>query len=78
MDFETKSRAKDKANRMKDKYGFPPYLLNNTKIVSEYDGLVLKDNDDFWGYTWTINEWAIQNHNKKLRKPVDKVSFPQL
>jgi len=76
MDVETKSRAKDKANRMKDKYGFPPYLLNNTKIVSEYDGLVLKETDDFWGYTWAINEWAIENHNKKLRKPVDKVNFP--
>ena len=74
MDIDTKARAKDKANKMKDKYGFPPYLLNNTKIISEYEGLVLEDNDDFWGYTWTINEWAIKNHNMKLRKPVDKVS----
>ena len=74
MDVDTKARAKDKANKMKDKYGFPPYLLNNTKIISEYEGLALEDGDDFWGYTWTINEWAIKNHNMKLRKPVDKVS----
>ena len=71
MDDVTKKMALDKAAKMKDKYGFPEYLLNNTRIEEEYAGLELS-HGDFWMYTWEINLWAIQKHLKKLRNPVDK------
>ena len=50
---------------------FPEYLLNNSKILEEYDGLVI-DGGDFWNNTRQANKWAIKKHLKKLRKPVDK------
>ena len=71
MDATTRQKALEKANLMKDKYGFPEYLLNDTRIKEEYDGLVL-ENGNFWQYTWAVNLWAIKKHLKKLRKPVDK------
>ena len=72
MDEGTKKKALNKAKLMKDKYGFPQYILNDTRINEEYDGLKLSGGGDFWQYTWDINLWAIQKHLSKLRKPVDK------
>jgi len=71
MDDTTKERALDKAKKMTDKYGFPNYILNDTRIYEEYDGLVLEIGD-FWNYTQEISQWAIKKHLSKLRKPVDK------
>ena len=72
MDLTTKKKALNKAKLMKDKYGFPQYILNDTRINEEYNGLALSSGGDFWQYTWDINLWAIQKHLSKLRKPVDK------
>ena len=47
------------------------YILNDTRIYEEYDGLVLEIGD-FWNYTQEISQWAIKKHLSKLRKPVDK------
>jgi len=71
MDVETKGRALEKAKKMTDKYGFPDYILNNTKINVEYDGLEL-ESGDYWSYTQEMLSWAIAKHLSKLRKPVDK------
>ena len=36
MDPETQKTAFNKANTMQDKYGFPEYLLNNSKIQTPF------------------------------------------
>jgi len=71
MDDTTKKAALDKADKMTDKYGFPTYILNDTRIYKEYDGLKL-ESGDFWNFTQEISQWAIKKHLSKLRQPVDK------
>ena len=51
MDLTTKKKALNKAKLMKDKYGFPQYILNDTRINEEYNGLALSSGGDFWQYT---------------------------
>ena len=47
------------------------YILNDTRIYKEYDGLKL-ESGDFWNFTQEISQWAIKKHLSKLRQPVDK------
>ncbi|GAB1602197.1 endothelin-converting enzyme homolog isoform X2 [Argonauta hians] len=68
MDDETRKAAIDKANGVVDKIGFPPNILNNTKLDKIYELLEINSSEYFWNNVKN-NNFLMITMLKKLRKP---------
>ena len=43
MDKETRLVAEDKANNMRERIGYPEYITNTTRLITEYKNVSHKD-----------------------------------
>ena len=71
MDDATRRVAKDKANSMNDRIGYPDYIVNATALSIEYDHMKLSP-ENFLANMFTIMEMQARKNLGELRKPVDK------
>ncbi|CAD5115683.1 DgyrCDS4635 [Dimorphilus gyrociliatus] len=70
MDEETKKVAEEKANAMKERIGYPDFILNSTKLDEFYSRIVVSENDYFQNVL-NVEEFNSYETYRKLRKPVD-------
>ncbi|KAL7027734.1 hypothetical protein ACKWTF_005562 [Chironomus riparius] len=71
MDDETRAVAKEKADAMNERIGYPEILTNRTELKKEYVNLTIEDNH-FMNNIFYILKWDAQRNLNLLRKPVDK------
>ncbi|XP_055355687.1 neprilysin-1-like [Paramacrobiotus metropolitanus] len=70
MDDETASKAKEKANHMNEKIGYPDFLLNVTQLNEEYEALVV-DDSVFMINVARLLAFQTKRNLDRLKKPVD-------
>ncbi|XP_022644087.1 neprilysin-2-like isoform X3 [Varroa destructor] len=70
MDKETKRVARDKANSMHEKIGYPDLFDDEKLLEKEYDGLNI--GPDFLRTLGNINRWDLNRTHSRLRLPVDR------
>ncbi|XP_062552174.1 neprilysin-1 isoform X2 [Armigeres subalbatus] len=71
MDDETRSVAKEKADAMNERIGYPEILTNPEELEKEYINLSISK-DHFVNNILNILKWDAERNLKLLRKPVDK------
>nr|QHX41524.1 endothelin-converting enzyme 2-like isoform X1 [Octopus vulgaris] len=68
MDEETRKAAIDKANAIVDQIGFPPNILNDTKLDKIYERLEINASEYFWNNV-RDNKFTLITMMEKLRQP---------
>ncbi|XKL65520.1 hypothetical protein PGB90_008940 [Kerria lacca] len=71
MDDETKQLAKEKANAINERIGYPDILTKSSELEIEYQKLNVSQNHFFLNLFNLLSFECMQNM-EKLRKPVDK------
>lgn len=71
LDDSTKKVAKEKADDIKEKIGYPDYIMNDTALNLDYEGITL-DEKHYFENMLNIMEVAVANNHKRLRLPVDR------
>ncbi|GFR01882.1 neprilysin-1 [Trichonephila clavata] len=71
MDKETREVAREKANAMNERIGYPDLLTNPVELSKEYEGLTIHD-DLFLVNILNVFEFEAAKNLKKLRQPVNK------
>ncbi|XP_055538182.1 neprilysin-1-like [Wyeomyia smithii] len=71
MDDETRAVAKEKADAMNERIGYPEILTNAAELDKEYVNLTVS-NDNFINNILNILKWEAERNMQLLRKPVDK------
>lgn len=71
MDEETKQKARDKAEAIRENIGYPEYLTNKTELAKEFKGFDVKKDQYFKNTVQSYTYFNLKNY-AKLGKPVDK------
>ncbi|CAB4057557.1 MMEL1 [Lepeophtheirus salmonis] len=71
MDEETRLVAKDKANSMNERIGYPEYITNKARLNQEYENLSITP-VNFLDNLFNILRFEASNNQRKLRLAVDK------
>ncbi|EDV47339.1 neprilysin-1 [Drosophila erecta] len=71
MDNETRAVAKEKADSMNERIGYPELLTNATELEQEYVNLTIVP-DNFINNVLSILQWESEKMLRLLRQPVDK------
>ncbi|EDW86306.2 uncharacterized protein Dwil_GK15832 [Drosophila willistoni] len=71
MDDETRAVAKEKADSMNERIGYPEILTNATELEEEYVNLTIVS-DNLMDNVLSILQWESQKMLHLLRQPVDK------
>ncbi|XP_037931990.1 neprilysin-1-like [Teleopsis dalmanni] len=71
MDDETRAVAKEKADTMNERIGYPEILTNATELEKEYINLTIIP-DNFMENVLNILKWDSEKNLQLLRMPVDK------
>ncbi|KAH8415360.1 hypothetical protein KR222_005098, partial [Zaprionus bogoriensis] len=71
MDDETRAVAKEKADSMNERIGYPEILTNATELEQEYVNLTIVPNN-FIDNVLSILQWESEKLLHLLRQPVDK------
>ena len=71
MDEETRLVAKDKANSMNERIGYPEYIMNSTSLGLEYKNFNISSSA-FLDNMFLISKMEASRNLEKLRKPVNK------
>ncbi|KAH8409250.1 hypothetical protein KR009_011232, partial [Drosophila setifemur] len=71
MDDETRAVAKEKADSMNERIGYPELLTNATELEQEYVNLTIVP-DNFIDNVLSILQWESEKVLHLLRQPVDK------
>ncbi|EDV44465.1 uncharacterized protein Dana_GF20372 [Drosophila ananassae] len=71
MDDETRAVAKEKADSMNERIGYPELLTNATELEQEYVNLTIVS-DNFIDNVLSILQWESEKVLHLLRQPVDK------
>ncbi|XP_039448992.1 neprilysin-1 isoform X2 [Culex pipiens pallens] len=71
MDDETRAVAKEKADAMNERIGYPEILTNAGELEKEYINLTVSK-DHFMNNILNILRWDAERNLQLLRKPVDK------
>lgn len=88
MDDETRAVAKEKADAMNERIGYPQLITNSDELIKEYAGVIISRNSPYFVLIFlfqlniTRNEFMVNILNvlkfdadqnlQKLRQPVDK------
>ncbi|XP_059174583.1 neprilysin-1-like isoform X2 [Physella acuta] len=75
MDEKTKEFAKEKANAMKERIGYPDILTDSKQLDSKYESLKLTE--DYVHNVKHIIEFSARKLMSKLREPVNKTNWEQ-
>ncbi|GAV04570.1 hypothetical protein RvY_14837 [Ramazzottius varieornatus] len=70
MESETSNKAREKAQFMNEKIGYPNFLLNTTALNKEYEALIVTD-DVFVVNVARILGYQSKKNVDRLRQPVD-------
>ncbi|XP_018329444.1 neprilysin-1 [Agrilus planipennis] len=71
MDDETRSVAKEKADAMNERIGYPHYITEKEELEKEYEQLNLTKNS-FMTNMLNVMKFEADQNLQKLRQPVDK------
>jgi len=71
MDEETREVAKDKANSMNERIGYPDYILNSSALIEEYDNISLQQNS-FLDNIINLNKMEATKNLRRLGTTVNK------
>ncbi|RWS03047.1 neprilysin-2-like protein, partial [Dinothrombium tinctorium] len=71
MDEETRKVAKEKANSMNERIGYPEILTNSVDVSKEYHSLQVYE-DQFLFSIFNLLKFEATKNLKKLREPVNK------
>lgn len=71
MDDETRAVAKEKADTMNERIGYPEILTEGSELEKEYENLTIIP-DNFMVNVLHILKWDSDRNLQLLRKPVDK------
>uniref|UniRef100_W8BVC8 Membrane metallo-endopeptidase-like 1 n=1 Tax=Ceratitis capitata TaxID=7213 RepID=W8BVC8_CERCA len=71
MDDETRAVAREKANAMNERIGYPEILNNATELAKEYENLTIVP-DNFMENVLNILKWDSEKNLQLLHQPVDK------
>ncbi|CAH0555807.1 unnamed protein product [Brassicogethes aeneus] len=71
MDDETRAVAKEKADAMNERIGYPALITNKEELVKEYASLNITKHE-FMTNVLNILKYDAQQNLQKLRQPVDK------
>jgi membrane metallo-endopeptidase-like protein 1 len=71
MDQETRVVAQEKADAIKEKIGYPEYIMNDTALNADYEGIEI-DPYKYFENVQTSILFSTKTQLKALRKPVDK------
>ncbi|XP_042900690.1 neprilysin-1 isoform X2 [Parasteatoda tepidariorum] len=71
MDKDTREVAREKANAMNERIGYPDLLTKPIELSKEYEGLTIHD-DLFLVNILNVFEFEASKNLKKLRQPVNK------
>ncbi|XP_067638908.1 neprilysin-1 isoform X2 [Eurosta solidaginis] len=71
MDDETRAVAREKANAMNERIGYPEILNNATELEKEYENLTIIP-DNFMENVLNILKWDSDKNLQLLHRPVDK------
>ena len=71
MDLETRRRAHNKLDAIKEYIGYPPEIMDNSKLEELYEGLEISK-DTYYDNGINMSIWSTNYHWKKLREKVDK------
>ena len=74
MDPETKRRAHDKLDAIKEYIGYMPEIMDNSKLEELYEGLEIS-RDSYYDNGINMSIWSTNYHWKKLREKVDKTDW---
>ncbi|XP_061163331.1 neprilysin-like [Saccostrea echinata] len=74
LDQKTRKVAKEKAEAMAEKIGYPPFILNDTALDESYNAVTFSSDTYFENVLENIRSIAWSN-SKKLREPVDKTKW---
>jgi predicted metalloendopeptidase len=74
MDEDTRRKAKEKARAMSSHIGYPPELLDVTKLEDLYDGLELGE-DNYFENALNLTIFGTNFAFNKLREKVDKTDW---
>ncbi|KAI4462306.1 zinc metalloprotease family m13 neprilysin-related [Holotrichia oblita] len=71
MDDETRAVAKEKADAMNERIGYPQLITNSTELIKEYASLNITQ-DEFMTNILNVLKYDADQNLQKLRQPVDK------
>ncbi|KAK9717796.1 Peptidase family M13 [Popillia japonica] len=71
MDDETRAVAKEKADAMNERIGYPQLITNNSELIKEYASLNITQ-DEFMTNILNVLKYDADQNLQKLRQPVDK------
>ncbi|KAK4876270.1 hypothetical protein RN001_012692 [Aquatica leii] len=71
MDDETRAVAKEKADAMNERIGYPQLITESVELISEYDALNIT-NDEFMVNILNVLKYEADQNSQKLRQPVDR------
>ncbi|CAH1775260.1 unnamed protein product [Owenia fusiformis] len=74
MDTETREVAREKANAISEKIGYPNYIMNSTALDKDYAELTIEADKYFENVLSVIRHTAKENL-RQLGKPVDKTKW---
>ena len=77
MDARTRNAALLKLSRMGQKIGYPDYIHNESKVMEDYQGVVLSK-DHYFGNVVRVTELKIARAISKVREQVTQTSFSVL
>ncbi|XP_031352188.1 neprilysin-1 isoform X2 [Photinus pyralis] len=71
MDDETRAVAKEKADAMNERIGYPQLITEPVELIKEYEMLNISDNE-FMVNILNILKYEADQNSQKLRQPVDR------
>ncbi|XP_067048926.1 endothelin-converting enzyme homolog isoform X4 [Acropora muricata] len=71
MDDDTKEKAKEKAEAIRENIGYPSFLTNKTALGMMYEGFEIRKDNYFQNIIESFKFYNLKNY-EKLGKPVDK------
>lgn len=74
MDETTRDVAKEKADAIQEKIGYPDYILNNTALDEDYEGMEM-DPEKYFENVLKMLNIATQINLKNLPRPVDRTKW---
>ncbi|KAF2886482.1 hypothetical protein ILUMI_19691, partial [Ignelater luminosus] len=71
MDDETRAVAKEKADAMNERIGYPQLITESDELIKEYEALNITE-DEFMTNILNVLKFEADQNSQKLRQPVDK------
>jgi predicted metalloendopeptidase len=75
IDEETRQEAIEKVKSLREKIGYPDYILSPLSLATKYSGLWAFSTNQYFENIVLSDQWDVQDNLKKITKPVDFGEF---